>query len=140
MLFVVNVFNKSDSFSGRIYVWKSALNYISVSPITGHGITRIVFYGSSLTSTYNVFLGLMKSYGIPSAILTIEAIHRLKSSPGRNVQIALIGLLICLMNGLMSQVHFKFIVFYMTLIYLFYELETQESKKSVNTSDISVDT
>ena len=138
--FVVNVFNKSDSFSGRIYVWKSALNYISVSPITGHGITRIVFYGSSLTSTYNVFLGLMKSYGIPSAILTIEAIHRLKSSPGRNVQIALIGLLICLMNGLMSQVHFKFIVFYMTLIYLFYELETQESKKSVNTSDISVDT
>lgn len=135
--FIVNVLNKSDSFSGRLYVWKSVLNYISLSPITGHGITRVLFYGNTLTSTYNVFLGLMKNYGIPSVILIVSSMYRLKSSSSRNVQISMIGLVICLINGLMSQVHIKFIVFFMTLIYLFYEFEAQENKKDCEKNNTS---
>ena len=109
-----------------MYVWKAAIKYIMQSPIIGHGYTRVVFYGDSLTSTYNMFLGMMKSFGIPSVVLILNSIHSLKVTASRNIQIVMIGLLTCFINGLMSQVDLNFIVFFMTLVYLLYNNETKK--------------
>lgn len=124
--FIVNVLHKSIDFSGRVYVWKAAIKYIIQSPIIGHGYTRVVFYGDTLTSTYNMFLGMMKSFGIPSVVLILTSIHSLKVTASRNIQIVMIGLLTCFINGLMSQVDLNFIVFFMTLVYLLYNNETKK--------------
>lgn len=126
--FIVEVFHKSDTFSGRTYVWASVIKYIGKSPIIGHGITRVVFYGSVLTSTYNVFLGIIKAFGIPSAFIFFVALKSIKPSTDRNIQIALIGLATCFLNGLMSQVSLSFLVFFMTLACLLYNNETNAKK------------
>ena len=123
--FIFNAFHKSVTFSGRVYVWEAAIKYIKQSPFFGHGITRVVFSGSSLTSTYNTLLGIMKNYGIPAVLILILSIRSMKVSASRNVQIALFGLMTCFINGLMSQISLVFIVFFMTIAYLIYNDESK---------------
>lgn len=123
---VTDFLGKKVTFTNRIYIWANAIAYIMQSPIIGHGLVSIVLWGRAAYSTYNVFLGVMKSYGIPSAILLILAILSIPDSKREDFQIMLIGLLTVLINGLMSQIDVKFVFFFGTCLFLLSKQEMQE--------------
>ncbi len=108
--------HKNMTFSGRVYVWDNCIPYIMKSPIVGHGYVSKVFWTNGATSTYNIFLGILEYYGIPSLILLILAALTLKTSKKMSEQIMLMGILLVAINGLMSQIDGKYLLFFMTII------------------------
>lgn len=116
--FIENYMNKNMTFSGRVYVWANCIPYIMKSPILGHGYVSRVFWKNGATSTYNIFLGIIQYYGIPSLILLILAALTLKTSKKMSTQIMLMGIFMVAVNGLMSQIDGKYLLFFMTIIYV----------------------
>ncbi len=114
--FIENYMHKNMTFSGRVYVWANCIPYIMKSPIVGHGYVSKVFWTNGATSTYNIFLGILEYYGIPSLILLILAALTLKTSKKLSTQIMLMGIVLVAINGLMSQVDVKYMLFFMTII------------------------
>lgn len=114
--FIENYMHKNMTFSGRVYVWDNCIPYIMKSPIVGHGYVSKVFWTNGATSTYNIFLGILEYYGIPSLILLILAALTLKTSKKMSEQIMLMGILLVAINGLMSQIDAKYLLFFMTIL------------------------
>lgn len=114
--FIENYMHKNMTFSGRVYVWTNCIPYIMKSPIVGHGYVSKVFWTNGATSTYNIFLGIIEYYGIPSLILLILAALTLKTSKKISTQVMLMGIFLVAVNGLMSQIDGKYLLFFMTII------------------------
>lgn len=128
---IVDVFGKSPTFSNRTFIWENALHYISRAPLFGYGAKSIVLFRNGATSTYNVFLGLMKSYGVPSALLLLLTGFSIPNSSRKSVQVLLVGLFAVFINGLMSQVELKFVVFFMAVICMLSNLRDDAKPQSV---------
>ncbi len=109
---VVDVLGKNLTFTNRTFVWANALEYICRAPFIGHGLKTIVLFTNGATSTYSFVLGLLKSCGIPSVLLLVLCLLLIPYSSKRNYQIFLIGLFEVFINGLMSQVDLKFVLFF----------------------------
>lgn len=110
--FIINVLGKNLTYTNRIYIWANVMNYIRKSPIIGHGIESVIFYRNGATSTYNIFLGLLKAYGIPSVLILLTMLLNIPDSKKQNYQLLLMGLFAVFINGLMSQVDIKFVLYF----------------------------
>ncbi len=61
--FIVNVLHKNITFTGRVYIWDKAIDFIKNKPLIGYG--NISFkYSDVVLSTHNTILGIMHKIGI----------------------------------------------------------------------------
>lgn len=67
---IVDILDKDITFTGRIYIWDKALDFISLKPLLGYGNVNFQ-YTSTVLSTHNMILGILFNVGIIGLIFLL---------------------------------------------------------------------
>ena len=73
---IVDILNKDITFTGRIYVWDKAINYILEKPILGYGNVSFQ-YSTIVFSTHNMILGIFHKVGALGAAIFLKFIIKI---------------------------------------------------------------
>lgn len=117
---ITGIFGKNSTFTGRTYVWTSAINYILKSPVIGYGEVDIVLRRLSFTDVtyvYNGILRILLSYGIVGiglfALYVLKPFFTLKN--GIYQKACACGLCGFFIVGMMNEFEYIFIF---TLVFI----------------------
>ena len=127
--FIVNILHRDVTFTGRTYIWSSAVAMVKESPLIGHGFrTFVLMYDDIMVGhAHNYLLDKAVVGGIPMLIMVFithfELIRGAKNQKKTIIKLALTALLFGIFLTYITESYFRFYRF-LIVFALMYNLDT----------------
>lgn len=140
--FITNLFSREMTFSGRISIWKLAIDYFKKNILFGQGVGLVYIpwtNGIEVYSAHNVFLELASKYGIfPLGIYIILLIVNFRKINRANIKFSFLLLTIQIAYLLASMFEsYKEVtrIFFVSIPFILCEVMDEISVVSKNTKE-----